>query len=90
MKSIKERARELWGNLPVIQENYIAVIEKALEEQKAIDEDAINAVVEEQVLRAIEKQKTRTLNKVYNIITEELGESCGTALIKVIQKAIEK
>lgn len=33
------------------------------------------------------EQKTRTLNKVYNIITEELGESCGTALIKVIQNA---
>lgn len=63
MKSIKERARELWGNLPIIQEDYIADIEKALEEQKAIDEDAFHAVVEEQVLKAIEKQRAIDIDK---------------------------
>lgn len=37
MKTIKERARELWGKLPIIQEDYIPDIEDALKEQKAID-----------------------------------------------------
>lgn len=39
MKTIKERARELWGNLPIIQEDYISDLEDALKEQRAIDID---------------------------------------------------
>ncbi len=31
----EERARELWGKLPIIQEDYIPIIQAALEEQKA-------------------------------------------------------
>lgn len=69
--------------------------------EKSIDERArayakrhteIHSFFEEECLRGgyydgATEQKTRTLNKVYNIITDELGESCGTALIKVIQNA---
>ena len=32
--TIEERARELWGKLPIIQEDYIFVIQAALEEQQ--------------------------------------------------------
>lgn len=35
----EERARALWGSLPIIQEDYIPVIQEALEKQKAIDID---------------------------------------------------
>lgn len=40
-----------------IMNGYVAVYTKIATEQKAIDEDAIHAIVEEQVLKAIEKQK---------------------------------
>lgn len=38
-KSIAERARELYNNLPIIQEEYIGKIEDSLKEQKAIDDE---------------------------------------------------
>lgn len=34
--------------------------------------------------------RNKTLNKVYNIITEQMGKACGTALITEIQKAREE
>ena len=36
MGTIKERAKDLWGRLPIIQDDYISVIEEALEEERKI------------------------------------------------------
>lgn len=38
----EERARELWNNLPIIQEKYIKVIKDALDKQKSIDDEYIH------------------------------------------------
>lgn len=47
MGTIEERARELWGRLPIIQDDYISVIEEALrEERKIVVEKAHKAFVE--------------------------------------------
>lgn len=74
MDEIKERAEELWKKLPIISEGWIPMIEDALREWKAIDEDAMSAIVEEQVLRAIEKQKAIDDIRINNLLTflEEL------------------
>lgn len=53
MDTIQERARALWGRLPIIQEDYIPVIQEALEKQKEIDEANPSDAVIMRILNAI-------------------------------------
>lgn len=53
MATIEERAEAIYKGNTIEEDAY----KRGATEQKAIDEDAIHAIVEEQVLKAIEKQK---------------------------------
>ena len=45
------------------RDEVVMMLERMAEEQKSIDEDAIHAIVEEQVLKAINEQKTIDIDK---------------------------
>ena len=75
MTTIEERALASWNErYPEGSERYrdaqIDGYIAGATEQKAIDEDAIHAIVEKQVLKAIEKQKAIDIDKACKVVDD--------------------
>lgn len=98
MKTMEERAKAYYeGDLELLQtrgwldrSDIADIVEKAYiqgaTEQKAIDDDAVHAIVEEQVLKAIEKQKAIDIGKACKWVDDNVGTLSAIALRKAMEE----
>ena len=61
--TIEEIARTLWGNLPIIQEDYIQVIQETLEKQKAEYDSQLPLIKETYYNAGYEAAKNKMIDK---------------------------
>lgn len=83
--TIEERARELWGKLPIIQEDYISVIQAALEEQKAEYDSQLPLIKETYYNAGYETAKNKMIDKAVAWVDHNVGTMSAMALRKAME-----